>query len=272
MPSTSSQVPVLALILPQLTLLPITHAFYPAAVAVMKSSRRSGTSQPSSSVAFAMDNTHESVNSSRPFAINVKFNVIPDRRDEFLKVMRNNIHQTMSSEPNALQFVLGQDVQDVNTFYLHEEYKSRADHADPHSKTSYYDDCMAFFATKPFTEPHVADEFTLAHDGPTGKISNVDAICLNVELCIKSEVRAEFLEVIAQNKAGSDQEELCLQYSWGENVNAPNTFHFHEQYIGEEGLAAHNAASHFVVWEQFASNGNPFVRPPVVQKFKVVMD
>lgn len=209
---------------------------------------------------------------AKPFAINVKFIVKPERRDEFLKVLSNNMHQTITLEPNALQFVLGQDVDDGNIFYLHEEYKTRADHADPHSKTTYYDDCMAFFATEPFAEPHVADEFTLAHDGPASKVSSVEAVCLNVELCIKPEVREEFLKVIRSNKAGSDKEPLCLQYSWGENVDVPNTFHFHEQYIGEEGVAAHNAAPHFLVWEEFASKGNPFAKPPVVQKYKVLFD
>mmetsp|Transcript_19474 Transcript_19474/g.28672 ORF Transcript_19474/g.28672 Transcript_19474/m.28672 type:complete len:247 (+) Transcript_19474:56-796(+) len=213
-----------------------------------------------------------STTSTRPFALNIKFIVKPDRQDEFLKVMRNNIHQTMTSEPNALQFILGKDVDDDNTFYLHEEYKSRADHQDPHTKTKYYDDCIAFFDTEPFTEPHIADAYTLAHDGPAEKVKNVEAVCLNVELCIKPEVRDEFLDVIRNNKAGSDREPLCLQYSWGENVHTPNTFHFHEQYIGEEGLAAHNVAPHFAVWEEFASKGNPFAKPPIVQKFKALLD
>jgi len=95
---------------------------------------------------------------------------------------------------------------------------------------------------------------------------------LNVELCIKPEVREEFLDVIRNNKEGSDKEPLCLQYSWGENENTPNTFHFHEEYIGEEGLAAHNAAPHFAVWEEFASKGSPFAKPPIVHKFKALLD
>jgi len=206
------------------------------------------------------------------FAINVAFKAKPERRDEFLKLMKNNLRQTMASEPNALQFVLGQDVDDADVFYLHEEYKTRADHADPHSKTSYYDECLAFFDTEPFAMPHVADEFALAHDGPTTKVRNTDAVCLNVELCIEPEVRDEFLVVIRQNKAGSDDEPLCLQYSWGESVDEPGTFHFHEQYAGEEGLAAHNAAEHFAVWEEFASKGNPFARPPIVQKYNLLLD
>lgn len=207
-----------------------------------------------------------------PFAINVAFQVKPERRDDFLQVMQNNVRRTLASEPNAMQFVLGQDADDANTFYLHEEYRTRADHADAHSNTSHYAECVAFFATEPFVASHVADEFALLHSGPSHKVPNTEAVCLNVELCIRPEVREEFLGVIRQNKAGSDEEPRCMQYSWGESANEPNTFHFHEQYVGEEGLVAHNAAEHFAVWEAFAEKGDPFARPPVVQKYKVLLD
>jgi quinol monooxygenase YgiN len=148
---------------------------------------------------------------SGKFALNVAFKVKPDRRDEFLRVMRSNIKQTMTTEPNALQFLLGQDLDDRNVFFLHEEYKAMSDHREAHSKTKHYEECTKFFATEPFAEPHVCDEFVLAHDGPTDKIPNSEAFCLNVELNIHPDRRKEFLEVIENNKKGSDQEPLCLQ-------------------------------------------------------------
>lgn len=206
------------------------------------------------------------------FAINVKFDVLPAREAEFLEVMRNNVRQTMETEPRALQFALGRDVDDPRVYYLHEEYRTRSDHAETHRETDHFRACAALFDSKPFAEPHVADEFLLCHPGPSEKVPNVDAVCLNVELCIRPEVREEFLAVIRQNKAGSDREPLCLQYSWGESVDEPNTFHFHERYVGEEGVEAHNAAPHFKVWEEFASRGSPFARPPVVQKYRILLD
>ena len=212
----------------------------------------------------------------RPFAINVKFHVKPERRDEFLKTIQSNLHQTMTEEPNALQFVLGQDSENPDIFYLHEEYKTRQDHADTHTKTTYYDECMKFFASDPFVEPHQADEFLLAHDLPTDKIvrtvSSEDEpiVCLNVELCILPELRQEFLDVIRNNKRGSDDDEpLCLQYSYGESVSTPNVFHFHEEYLGWNGLKGHQTAPHFAVWEEFASK-SPFTKPPVVQTFTLL--
>lgn len=212
--------------------------------------------------------------SGPPFAINVKFSVKPERRDEFLRVMQNNAKQTMSTEPAALQFTLGEDIDTPNLFYLHEEYATQQDHRQLHSKTKHYDECMKLFATEPFWEPVQADEFTLNHDAPSEKIPFRAAYCLNVELCIKPEIRAEFLKVIQNNKEGSDQEPLCMQYSYGESMETPNSFYFHEQYTGNdeglEGFEAHAAAPHFKVWEEFASE-DPFTKPPVVQKFKTIM-
>jgi len=135
-------------------------------------------------------------------------------------------------------------------------------------------------------EPTV-DMFTLCHDydGPhssgqtiaeTSSAAKeeeevVEVVCLNVELCIHPTLRQEFLECIRQNKSGSDNEPKCLQYTWGENANEENTFHFHERYVGEDGLSAHNDAPHFKVWEEFAGEGEPFRRTPVVQKFRELL-
>lgn len=167
-----------------------------------------------------------------------------------------------------MQFVVGQDVKDPNKFYLHEEYESRTD--NPNVKTTYLDEVITLLETGAFATFPVSNEFDLLHEGHPEKVTNVKgAVCLNVELCIKPEVRDQFLDVIRNNKAGSDDEPLCRQYSWGEDIYDPNKFHFHEQYVGEEGLAAHFEGDHFKVWEEFAAS-DPFVRPPRVEKFTVL--
>lgn len=96
-------------------------------------------------------------------------------------------------------------------------------------------------------------------------------VALNVILRIKPEVREKFLEVILNNQKGTldkELEPLALEYTFGEDSSEPNTFHFHEKYLGEEGIAAHNAAPHFLVWEEFAQT-NPFTSPPEVYKFTI---
>ncbi len=200
--------------------------------------------------------------STRPFGINVAFQVDPTRRDEFINVL------TSANLDPATQFVFGQDVDDENKFYLHEEFEYRTD--NPNVKTTYFDGAVPFLESGAFSKFPVASEFDLAHAGHAERVINEKgAICLNVELCVKLEVRDKFLEVIHNNKSGSDKEPLCTQYSWGEDIYDPLKFHFHEQYIGEEGLLAHFEGDHFKVWEEFAA-GDPFTRPPRVEKFVVI--
>ncbi|KAL7534901.1 hypothetical protein ACHAXR_006147 [Thalassiosira sp. AJA248-18] len=208
-------------------------------------------------------------NDPTTFCINVAYDVKPDRRDEFLQVMQRD-----DLEPKAMQSVLGQDVDDANKFYLHQEFQSKGDYYDPTTYNERLD--VDFFQTDPFRRFPVANDFKLVHDGHEAKVTNVKGtLCLNVQLCIKQEVRDLFLAVIQQNKAGSDAEPLCRQYSWGESVGTFNKFHFHEQYDeGQVGLEAHFAGEHFKVWEEFTQmediDGGPFERPPVVQKFVIV--
>lgn len=92
--------------------------------------------------------------------------------------------------------------------------------------------------------------------------------CLNVKLCIKPEVRSEFLECIAANQHGTlTSEPLAVTYVYGEDEKVPNTFHFFEQYRGVEGFTAHTQTPHFAAWEEFAST-EPFSEPPVVSFYE----
>ena len=224
-------------------------------------------------LALVSETEQFSASPQRPFAMNIKFSVKPDRRLEFLDVIQNNQKRTLEEEQNVLQFCLGEDIDQPNIFYLHEEYQCQDDHRSVHCQSDYYERCIKFFDTEdPFTESTIVEEFFLMHEPPISKIPNrPDIFCLNVELCIKPEMRDEFLDVIANNKRGSDVDEpLCLQYSYGESLTKSNCFYFHEQYKGSdqglEGFKAHCRAPHFQVWEEFTKK-DPFVKPPVVQKY-----
>mmetsp|Transcript_17791 Transcript_17791/g.34465 ORF Transcript_17791/g.34465 Transcript_17791/m.34465 type:complete len:109 (-) Transcript_17791:175-501(-) len=92
--------------------------------------------------------------------------------------------------------------------------------------------------------------------------------CVNVTLYVKPDRRDEFLQVIANNKLGTDTKEpLALEYTWGVSTKDPNTFHFQEKYKGEEGFKAHQAAPHFAKWEEFVKT-DPFTKEPEVQLFE----
>jgi quinol monooxygenase YgiN len=206
-----------------------------------------------------------------PFAINVKVALKPERRSEFLKVIKKDAAQTLSTEPGALQFVLGQDNDDANTFYFHEQYRTNAD-IDFHFSTPHFKEWKEFCDTEPFTAVPVVQIFHCNHE-PV-KIVARPAFCLNVGLFVKAEKREEFLAVISNNQKGSRQEPLCLQYDYGESKDTPNSFYFHEEYTGDdegkEGLDAHAVTLHFAKWEEFAAT-NPFTKEPVISRFKSIV-
>jgi (4S)-4-hydroxy-5-phosphonooxypentane-2,3-dione isomerase len=209
---------------------------------------------------------------SGPIALNVKVSVKPERREDFLKIIQYDAEQTLLTEPGALQFTVGEDVESANIFYFHEQYRTIQD-VDFHKSTPHFLKWVEFQTTDPFTEPLMVDLYQCNHE-PT-PVPMRPAYCLNVQLCIQPEARDEFLKVILNNQQGSRKEPLCLQYDVGENIQTPNVFHFHEQYTGKddgkEGFNAHAAAPHFAVWEEFASKGaGVFTKDPVVHFFRTV--
>jgi len=205
-----------------------------------------------------------SVSMQQRFAVNVQLDVHPDVRSQFLSFARHIQAETLLKEAGALQFVVGEDVDTPNTFYFHQQYenqKAYKAHCDKHNLEAWRE----FSISEPKTN------FFLVQNTPD-KVPPRAAFCLKVDLFVKPERLDEFLEVINRNKKGSDElEPLCLQYVFGEDLDAPNTFHFHEEYCGsdegKEGFEAHKSSAHFAAWEVFAQS-SPFTRPPVVSFFK----
>jgi quinol monooxygenase YgiN len=222
-----------------------------------------------------------------PYCLNVKMGIRPDQRETFLSLIKEDQEQSLTTEPECLQFVVGEDINKPNIFYLHEEYKTMAGF-QYHSTTPHFHKWNTFCKTNPWLNNNKDDDddggepvvefYHGTHTATTDKWPRHDdrvVYCLNVNLYVKPQVRDEFLNVIANNKIGSDnQEPLCLQYVYGESTETPNLFHFHEQYTGNddgnEGFTAHTQAPHFAAWEMFANTGEPFSKPPVVNFFKTV--
>ena len=55
------------------------------------------------------------------FCLNVKLCVRPERRDEFIACIRDNQKGTLSTEPLAVEYVWGEDVDQPNTFHFYGE-------------------------------------------------------------------------------------------------------------------------------------------------------
>ena len=211
----------------------------------------------------------------RPFALNLRLTVRPDTRDTFLSVIQNDQTKTLTEELGALQFVFGEDIDAPNTFYLHEQYATK-EAFDTHCQQPHFETWQQFCDSNPWAEGgEPAVDFFWGEHSPV-KVPVKAAFCLHVDLFVKPERRDEFLKVIVNNKKGSDENEpLCLQYVYGEDIDVPNTFHFHEEYTGadegNEGFEAHKSSPHFSAWEAFA-NSDPFTKPPVVKFYKTEKD
>lgn len=214
------------------------------------------------------------------FGVNLKFTLQTGRREDFLSLIKENQKKTLDLEPGALQYVVGEDVDSPNTFYLHKEFIDDATF-DAHCDLAV--DWITFKNSKPFTEDGGEPKYDFYNEVPNKhnkdggapkKIPIRPAFCLHVELCVKPEMREEFLKVIDNNQKGSTQDEpLCLQYTYGESAMTHNKFIFHEQYQGndggKEGFDAHTQAPHFLAWEQFVQK-DPLTEPPVVYFYKTL--
>eukprot|EP00592_Proboscia_alata_P020992 CAMPEP_0194421086 /NCGR_PEP_ID=MMETSP0176-20130528/20340_1 /TAXON_ID=216777 /ORGANISM="Proboscia alata, Strain PI-D3" /LENGTH=229 /DNA_ID=CAMNT_0039229027 /DNA_START=18 /DNA_END=707 /DNA_ORIENTATION=- len=208
-----------------------------------------------------------SKSSGKPFGVNLSLTVRPENRDKFIALIKNDQQQSLSNEPGILQFTLGEDTETPNKFYLHEQYKTEDDFK-AHTETTWFNDMVTFSESNPWDEggEPVINFFSGEHSPE--RVETREAFCLNVDLFVKDDRREAFLPVIQNNKKGSDNDEpLCLQYTYGESNDTPNTFHFHEEYLGKEGFDAHTVAPHFVAWETFAGT-DPFTKPPVVSFYK----
>ena len=90
--------------------------------------------------------------------LNVRMTVRPERRDEFLRSILADQAGTLANEPLARAFVVGEDIHDHNTFYLHEQYVGAAGF-EAHKAAPHFAPWQAFVDTEPFVGPLHVDFF-----------------------------------------------------------------------------------------------------------------
>lgn len=219
----------------------------------------------------------------KPFAVNVKFSVKPDKRDDFLSLIKDIQKKTLATEPAALQFLVGEHISTPNTFYMHAQFVGeegfKAHRLTPHSGEwqKFSSDALFSEDGEPAFDFYFAGTGTgTPHEAEKVEISIPSSICVHTELCVKPELREVFLEVVRNNQRGSNSNEdepLCLQYVYGESKDEPNKFLFHEAYTGihggKEGFEAHFVTAHFEKWQEFMDL-YPFTEAPVVNTFKTL--
>uniref|UniRef100_A0A7S4JE53 ABM domain-containing protein n=1 Tax=Odontella aurita TaxID=265563 RepID=A0A7S4JE53_9STRA len=196
--------------------------------------------------------------SSQPYAVNAKFSILPERREEFLKIIKEDQKQTLATEPGALRFVVGEDPKENNTFYLHEEYTSE-EAFEAHGTTPHYGPWDKFTKSGPWAkggEP-VVGLFHGTHQlGDKEEVKS--GYCVNAKVSIVPERREEFLNIIKEDqKLTLANEPGSIQFVVGEDKESTNTFYLFEQYENEEAFGAHGKAPHYAPWDAFVKT-NPW--------------
>ena len=99
------------------------------------------------------------------FCVNVNLYLKPDRRDDFIRVIKANQKGTLSTEKLAVLYTWGQSTSDPNTFYFQEQYHGK-EGFDAHTKSAHFAEWEKFTETSPFTKP---PEVMLFEENPPSK-------------------------------------------------------------------------------------------------------
>ncbi len=210
---------------------------------------------------------------TKKFCLNVSLYVKPERREEFLSVIKQNQHGTLTTEPLVILYSWGENTKEPNTFHFQEQYIGEEGFI-AHTKAAHFAVWQKFAdeGESPFTKPPLVEffeepdlDYSTVITGATPGENEEKKYGLNVTVFVKPERRDEFLRVMKINHHGTLTTEAGVRiYTWGENTKHPNTFHVQEQYLGEEGFNAHAQSEHFAEFSKFASDSDsPFTQPPI---------
>jgi len=82
---------------------------------------------------------------------------------------------------------------------------------------------------------------------------------LNAKMSIRPEIREAWLKQLKDNQMCTRRdEEGNLQFSISEDVETPNTFYLHEQFVDEPAFNAHAGSPHFKRYDEFCQAEKPF--------------
>lgn len=209
---------------------------------------------------------------ARVVALNVKFVAkSAETKSKMLDLLRKDQIGTYN-EDGALQFTIGRDISNPLTIHLHEQYRSQ-EAVDKHMQEPHFKSFIEYTesSNEVLAEPPVVTVYRCNHVPVRREPHKVEAYSLNVESCIRPEVRNEFVELMEKHQKNTLEEPKCLQFDWGEHVDEPNSFYIHEEYYGEEGYKEHEATPHFANFMEFNSAKNPYNKPQVVSFFKTII-
>ena len=210
-----------------------------------------------------------------PYAVNLQVQIQPQRRNDFLTLIRQNQKLTLETESDALQYVVGEDVDTPNVFYIHEQFLS-AKAFDVHRGTDHAKEWAAFKDTGPFLDSSL-DFYYCANTKPCRRDVR-ELFGVQVQVFVKKSRCEEFLKVIDNSRCKSlEVEDNCLQYVYGSCVDYVSDdgeeedckFVLHEEYTSQEGFVEHTQTDHFKVWGEFVES-KPFTKDPVINLFETI--
>ena len=206
----------------------------------------------------AFTTTSRLMSSSKPYAVNAVFTIKEDRRDEFISIIQDDQKLSLKDEEGIVRFVVGEDKDKKNTFYLHEEYVNE-DAFKKHTEMPHFKPWDDFTKTDPWTEDGapVADFYFCTHEAGK-KEAMRSGHALNAKFTIKADRRDEFLKIMKEDQEETlAKEKGSIQFVIGEDKDKKNTFYLFEQYVNEEAFNEHNEMPHFQPWKAFTET-DPF--------------
>ena len=203
------------------------------------------------------------------FALNAKVTLKPEFKAGFLKVIQMDQAQTLAVEPGAVHFVVGEDTEDPNVLYLHEQYDTHKDY-EFHNGTPHFAEFAGFIGrNEPFAKDPVVDEYNLDSNNVDHK-SPDKAFCVHTEHCVKPELRTEYMVLMRDHQEKSQAEDGCLQFDWGESNKSSSSFYIHQKYISKAAYEAHKASEHVGTLKTWQEEKDPYSKPQAVSFYKTI--
>jgi quinol monooxygenase YgiN len=98
---------------------------------------RSSVKMASSSAATSKINLLDRPANTPLYCLTVTLQVKPERQSDFLSCISNNQYHTLTSEPNAITYIYGQDTTLPNTYHFFEQYTNGKEGFIEHTQTNH---------------------------------------------------------------------------------------------------------------------------------------
>lgn len=194
-------------------------------------------------------------------AVLVTVDIKPDRIDDFLKAMEDDVVKSRKEEDGCLRFDLLKDRENPNRFIFYEAYKDD-DSAATHKTTPHYNSWAEFKSSggvesqsvvKVETET-IGDWAFQTQPAPAGPTPS--AVLVTVD--IKEDRIGDFLKAMEDDVTKSRNKELdpgCLRFDLLRDRANQNRFIFYEAYTDDDAAAAHKKTAHYKSWADFKATG-----------------